>query len=89
MGSNKWFRCRAAFPLLASTAALQARERVSVVNTGANMRVGAGTQHATLWALTRGYPLAVTGRQAKWLKVRNFANDAGWVYRPLVGQATY
>jgi SH3-like domain-containing protein len=48
------------------------------------MRAGAGTRHATLWELTQGYPLEVTGRSGNWLKVRDFENDAGWVYRPLV-----
>lgn len=75
--------------LVASTAALQAREMVSVAKAEINMRAGAGKQHATLWTLARGYPLEVTGRQGQWLKVRDFENDAGWVYRPLVGHTPH
>ncbi|HSO46251.1 MAG TPA: SH3 domain-containing protein, partial [Rhodoferax sp.] len=83
---NKWARGLAALMLVASTAALQAREMVSVARAEVNMRAGAGTQHATLWTLARGYPLEVTSRQGQWLKVRDFENDTGWVYRPLVAK---
>lgn len=63
----------------------QARKMVSVDRAEINMRAGAGTGHATQWALIRGYPLLVTGRKGQWLKVRDFENDTGWVYAPLVG----
>jgi len=86
---KKWARCLVAFSLVASTAALQAREMVSVAKAEINMRAGAGTQHPTLWKLTRGYPLEVTSRQGQWLKVRDFENDTGWVYRPLVGKTPH
>lgn len=86
---KKWLRGLVALTLVASTAALQAREMVSVARAQINMRAGAGTQHDTLWTLTRGYPLEVTGRQGQWLKVRDFENDAGWVYRPLVGKTPH
>ena len=86
---KKWSRGLLAITLAASAAALQAREMVSVAKAQINMRAGAGTQHATLWTLTRGYPLEVTGRQGQWFKVRDFENDAGWVYRPLVGKTPH
>ena len=53
-----------------------------------NMRSGAGTQHEALWVLSRGYPLEVLARKGKWLKVRDFENDRGWVYRPLTNAGT-
>lgn len=67
----------------------QAREMVSVDRPQVNMRSGAGTQHSTLWALSQGYPLEVTGRKGNWLKVRDFEHDAGWVYRPLVNKTPH
>jgi SH3-like domain-containing protein len=70
---------------LAASAWVDAREFVSVNKPHINMRSGAGTQHSALWSLSKGYPLEVRGRQGNWLKVRDFENDVGWVYRPLVG----
>lgn len=67
----------------------QAREMVSVNRPEINMRAGPGTGHAARWALTRGYPLQVTGRKGNWFKVRDFENDSGWVYRPLVGKTPH
>ncbi|MCF8161435.1 MAG: SH3 domain-containing protein, partial [Polaromonas sp.] len=86
---KKWPQCLLVLSLLASAAALQAREMVSVARAEINMRAGAGTHTAALWTITRGYPLEVTGRQGKWLKVRDFENDTGWVYRPLVGKTPH
>ncbi|MDP3355122.1 MAG: SH3 domain-containing protein [Polaromonas sp.] len=75
-------------PLLAVQAA-QAREMVSVNRPLVHMREGAGTQHDALWAFSRGYPLQVMGRKGAWLKVRDFENDSGWVYRPLLGKTPH
>lgn len=62
---------------------VEARQMVSVARNEINMRTGAGTQHEPLWLLSRGYPLQVIGTRGKWVKVRDFENDEGWVYRPL------
>ncbi|WP_372828642.1 SH3 domain-containing protein [Polaromonas sp.] len=75
--------------LLLLAQAAHAREMVSVNRSVINMREGVGTQHDALWALNRGYPLEVTGRKGKWFKVRDFENDTGWVYRPLVGKTPH
>jgi SH3-like domain-containing protein len=69
-------------PILLMPAA-RALEMVSVDRTEINMRTGAGTDHASMWLLSRGYPLIVTERKGKWLKVKDFENDEGWVYGPL------
>lgn len=72
--------------LIGTVAAAQAIEMVSVDRPKINMRSGPGTNHSILWELGRGYPLMVIGRQDKWLRVRDFENDEGWVYQPLVGR---
>lgn len=66
--------------------AAPSREMVSVERPKVNMRSGAGTNHEVTWILGRGYPLEVIGRSGKWLKVRDFESDTGWVYRPLTGR---
>ncbi len=75
----------ALFTLLQIPAA-QAKGMVSVDRPEVNMRTGAGTGHEVIWVLARGYPLMVVGQQGKWLKVRDFENDEGWVYRTLTGR---
>ncbi|MBK5207820.1 MAG: SH3 domain-containing protein [Polaromonas sp.] len=78
-----------ALTLLVFAHAVQAKDMVSVNRPEVNMRSGASTQHSILWALSKGYPLEVTGRKGKWLKVRDFENDTGWVYRPVVGKTPH
>ena len=61
----------------------RAAQMVSVDRPEINMRSGACTDHQALWLLDRGYPLMVIGKQGKWLKVKDFEDDEGWVYGPL------
>lgn len=72
--------------LLLLIPAAQAREMVSVARDEINMRSGPGTGHEVIWQLSRGYPLQVLGRKGRWLRVRDFENDEGWVYRSLTGK---
>lgn len=71
---------------VAATTGAQAREMVSVQKAEVNLRAGAGTQHEPLWVLSKGYPLEVTAHNGQWLHVRDFENDTGWIFRPLVGK---
>lgn len=75
--------------LLAFTQAALAKDMVSVNRQEANMRSGAGNKYSALWALSKGYPLEVTQRKGNWLKVRDFENDTGWVYRASVGKTPH
>jgi SH3-like domain-containing protein len=74
--------------LLALTPAL-AREMVSIKGSVVNVRESPTTKSDVLWELTRGYPLQVLKRQGQWLKVRDFENDQGWVFRTLTGKTPY
>jgi SH3-like domain-containing protein len=78
-----------AFTLLFIGMTVHAREMVSVTGSSLNMRSGAGIRYQTVWELSQGYPLSVTGREGNWLKVRDFENDEGWVYRSLTGKAPH
>lgn len=79
----------AALSLVVFTAGVHAKEMVSVERAEVNMRSGSSTRHPILWALSKGYPLEVTRRQGSWLQVRDFENDSGWVYRPMVGKKAH
>lgn len=69
--------------------AAPASEMVSVSRSEVNMRSGASAQSPVLWALGQGYPLKVMARKGRWLKVRDFENDLGWVYRPMVAKTPH
>jgi uncharacterized protein YgiM (DUF1202 family) len=63
-----------------------AQNMVSVDRAVVNLRSGASTKHTILFELGKGYPLEVTRRKGSWLQVRDFENDKGWIYRPMVGK---
>lgn len=58
-------------------------EMVSISKQTVNMRSGPGTKYDVLWEIGKGYPLMVLKTRGKWLKVKDFENDTGWIYQPL------
>ena len=66
-----------------------AADFVSVKNDGVNLRSGPATNDEILFQLPAGYPLQVLSKQGKWLKVRDFENDKGWIYASLVSRTRY
>ena len=80
--------CIAVICILIAAASAHA-EMLSVDRPSLNMRSGPGTNYSVLWELGRGYPLKVVARKGKWLKVVDFENDSGWVYRPLTSRRAH
>ncbi|RUM38765.1 MAG: peptide-binding protein [Desulfobulbus sp.] len=72
-----------------STVAAMASEFVSVNKDGVNLRSGPETKYEVLFQLPQGYPLQVLSKKGKWLKVRDYENDKGWVYANLVSSTRY
>ncbi len=70
------------FTFVFSTAAYA--EMVSVARGKVNMRSGPGKKYAILWELGLGFPLKVVSKKGNWIKVADFENDQGWIYRKLV-----
>lgn len=70
-------------------AAASAAEFVSIKGSTVNVREKPNTRSDTLWELGRGYPLQVTQRQGKWLKVRDFESTLGWVHAPLTARTPH
>ncbi|MBW6519797.1 MAG: SH3 domain-containing protein [Desulfoarculaceae bacterium] len=60
-------------------------ETVSVIKDGSNVRTGPSTENQVAMELFQGYPLKVVEKKGDWLKVSDFENDTGWIYRTLVG----
>ncbi len=79
----------AATIVLFATASVMAAEFVSVVKDGVNLRSGPATNTEVLFQLPAGYPLKVLARKGKWLKVSDFENDKGWVFKTLVSRTPY
>ena len=59
---------------------------VSVAGEKVNLRKGPSTQEPIIWELGKGFPLQVIGSKGSWLKVSDFENDVGWVYKKLVSR---
>jgi len=54
-----------------------------------NMRSGPSTNTDVLWELQRGYPLQVVQRKNRWVQVRDFEGDTGWVASSLTGRTPH
>ena len=59
---------------------------VSVAGEMVNLRQGPSTNHPVIWELGKGFPLKVIGSKGNWLKVSDFENDVGWIYKDLVSR---
>ena len=66
-----------------------AQQMVSVKGSILNMRSGPSTNTEVLWELQRGYPLQVVQRKNRWVQVRDFEGDAGWVAASLTGRTPH
>lgn len=66
-----------------------AQKMVSVKGNILNMRSGPGTQNTILWELQKGYPLQVMQRKNRWIKVKDFEGDTGWVAASLTGRTAH
>ncbi len=49
-----------------------------------NVRSGPGTEHETLFSVTKGIPFKVLQTKGQWLQVEHADGDSGWVMKNLV-----
>jgi SH3-like domain-containing protein len=59
---------------------------VSVAGKKVNLRKGPSTKYPIIWELGKGFPLRVISSQGNWIKVSDFENDVGWIYKNLVSK---
>lgn len=57
---------------------------LSVDGDDVNLRSGPGTKYQVKWEYGKGFPLKVHTSKGDWVKVSDFENDSGWIYRPLL-----
>jgi SH3-like domain-containing protein len=74
---------------LIALAPAYSREMVSIKGSVVNLREGPSTRTEVLWELSKGYPLEVLKKQGRWIQVRDFENDKGWVLRSLTAKTPY
>lgn len=59
-------------------------EMMSVNGDKVNLRSGPGTKYAVKWEYGSGFPLKILQRKGKWVKVKDFENDTGWIHKTLL-----
>ena len=59
---------------------------VSVTGNNVNLRKGPSDQYPVIWELGQGFPLKIIGSQGNWLKVSDFEDDVGWIFKDLVAR---
>ncbi len=56
----------------------------SVNSNNVNLRSGPGTSYEVKWEYGKGFPLIVLQNKGNWVKVKDFENDTGWIYKNLL-----
>ncbi len=61
----------------------------SIKGERVQLRSGAGTKYASKWEYGNGFPLKILSRKGNWVKVKDFENDTGWVYKEYLSVAPH
>ncbi|MCB2181906.1 MAG: SH3 domain-containing protein [Desulfobulbaceae bacterium] len=69
--------------------AVSLAKMVSISGDEVNLRISPTTNSKVKWVLGKGFPLQVIGHKGKWLKVRDFENDTGWVFASLTSSKAH
>lgn len=59
-------------------------EMLSIDGDKVNLRTGPGTKYSVKWEYGSGFPVKVLERKGKWVKVKDFENDTGWIHKSLL-----
>ena len=59
-------------------------EMLSVRGEKVNLRSGPGKKYIVKWEYGEGFPLVVIKKKGKWIKVKDFEGDQGWIHRNLL-----
>ncbi|WP_417910953.1 SH3 domain-containing protein [Candidatus Electronema sp. PJ] len=74
------------FFLLTLNAGVVLAEMASVSRDNVNIRSAPGMKEQVLWKLGQGFPLRVLKRSGKWLQVRDFEGESGWIPKSAVSK---
>lgn len=56
----------------------------SIKGNKVQLRSGPGTKYSVKWEYGNGFPLKILSKKGDWIKVKDFENDSGWVYKDYV-----
>ena len=59
-------------------------EMGSINGEKVQLRSGPGTKYSVKWEYGNGLPLKILSKKGNWIKVKDFENDSGWVYKKYV-----
>ncbi|MBC8316778.1 MAG: SH3 domain-containing protein [Desulfobulbaceae bacterium] len=62
---------------------------VSIAADLVNMRSGPGEKYSVVWELGKGYPLKVLETKGDWVKVIDYEQDTGWIFKSLVNRSPH
>ncbi len=61
----------------------------SVVGEKVQLRTGPGTKYTAKWQYGDGYPLKIITQKGKWVKVKDFENDTGWIFKKYISRTPH
>ena len=61
----------------------------SIKGDKVQLRSGPGTKYSSKWEYGDGFPLKVLTRKGSWVKVKDFENDTGWVYKQFLASTPH
>lgn len=61
----------------------------SIKGNKVQLRSGPGTNYSVKWEYGDGIPLKILSKKGSWIKVKDFENDSGWVYKKYVGSTPH
>ena len=70
--------------IIITTPGISLAEMLSVKGDKVNLRSGPGKKYIVKWEYGDGFPLVVIKKKGKWLKVKDFEGDQGWIHKNLL-----
>jgi SH3-like domain-containing protein len=64
-------------------------EMASINGDKVQLRSGPGTQYKAKWQYGDGFPLKIIDKKGQWVKIKDFENDTGWIYKKFITNTGY
>lgn len=61
----------------------------SVNGEKVQLRSGPGTKYSSKWEYGDGYPLKILTKKGNWIKVKDFENDSGWIFKKYISSTPH